>query len=150
VLDSINDLIQRFVGDHVARSAVVAIFWALVGLAVYLLIWALINYSDEFGSDLAATGYVHPKNVNTTAPLIYFITRIAFQIFSLLLLVFYINFLIGVLIPRLGVFYQTSTKLWPSTNSLENGLIGIIGEFAIIHVIVVLIRFLLLRKRIFG
>ena len=140
VLDSISQLVERFVGDHIARSAIVAIFWAIVGLFVYVLIWAVINYSDEFGDDLAATKYLHPRNFKSSSPLREFISRSIFQCLVIIILILYINLLVGVLLPRIGALFQTSIQKWPDPSSFGHGALGIISEIIILHFLVILIR----------
>ncbi|HSX44801.1 MAG TPA: hypothetical protein VLF39_01655 [Candidatus Saccharimonadales bacterium] len=150
LLDSINNLVQRFVGDHIARSAIVALFWALVGLLVYMVIWVMINYSDEIGNDLAVTKYMHPRNSDTRSPLRGLIVRIAFQVIALIILIIYLNMVINVIIPRIGNLYRQSIHQWPSLQSVGHGSLGLLCEFVALHLIILLARLLTLRKRIFG
>lgn len=150
VLDSIGNLVEHLVGDQIARSAVVAIFWAVVGLFVYVLIWMLMNYSDDLGSDLAATKYMHPRNFNTKSALHEFISRSLFKIVVFFILVFYINFTIGVFTPHIGHLYRVAIQQWPQFMSIVNAFVGICIQFFMIHFMVVLARLLTLRRRIFG
>jgi hypothetical protein len=115
ILDSLNNLVTRLVGDQIARSAIVAIFWALVGLVVYLLIWLVLNFSGELGNDLAITKYVHPRNVDTHSPLRDFVSRVSFQFVTLCVFIFYINLVIGTLLPYFGGLFRTAINDWPSS-----------------------------------
>lgn len=150
VLDSFNNLLVRLVGDSIARSAVVAIFWAVVGLIVYIFIWLSINVSSEIGNDLATTKYMHPRNVDTHSPLRNFLSRISFQFGALFVFVAYANLAIGVLLPYSGGLLRATMREWPSTQAIEYAVLGIVGELVVLHVFVILIRALVLRKRIFG
>ena len=150
MLDSLDSLIEALVGDQIARSGVVAIFWALTGLLVYILIWLTLNFSNELGNDLATTKYVHPKNVDTRSPLRDLVSKISFQAMSLALLVFYINFLLTVLLPYVGDMFRNTIDQWPSLESFKYLCLGMITELITLHVFVILVRALTLRKRIFG
>ena len=149
-LDSLSTLIEAVFGDQIARSGVVAIFWALVGLFVYILIWLGLNFSNELGNDLAVTKYVHPRNIDTHSPLRDLISKIIFQVVALFVLIFYINLMVGTLLPYIGGMFKTAVEQWPSAISTKYAIYGLLVELLVLHVFVVLVRVLTLRKRVFG
>lgn len=149
-LDSLSTLIESVFGDQIARSGVVAIFWAIVGLLVYILIWLGLNFSNELGNDLAVTKYVHPRNIDTHSPLRDLISKILFQFVALFVLIFYINLMVGTLLPYIGGMFKTTIQQWPSKISTKYAIFGFVAEIVALHAFVVLVRALTLRKRIFG
>ena len=149
ILDSINNLLVQVVGVNVARSAVVAIFWAFVGLLVYAAIWVILNFSDELGNDLAITKYVHPRNVDTQSPLRNFLSRISFQAGMLFVLIFYANMVVSVLLPYCAGLFRTTIRDWPTLQGFQYAILGFVTEMLVLHFLVILIRAFLLRKRVF-
>ncbi len=150
VLNSLSNLLQLLVGDHIARSAVVAIFWALVGLFVYILIWLTMNFSSELSNDLALTKWVHPRNIDTRSPLRNFLSRVSFQLVVLFFLIFYLNLIVGSLLPYIGGMFHIAIRDWPRPQAIKYALVGVVIEMVVLHVFVVLVRTVTLRKRVFG
>lgn len=150
ILDSINSLLDRFVGEGTARTVVVIVFWALVGLLVYSIIWIISNFSDELGNDLAMTKYVHPRNVDTTSPLRDFISRTLFRVAVLVLLVLYAVLFWQALLPFCMDQFRQALDAWPTLASFKAALIGIAAQVITLHIFVVFARLLFLKKRIFD
>ncbi len=148
-LDSLNNFIVKLVGDSIARSVVVAVFWASIGLLVYIMIWLLLNFSNELGNDLAVTRYMHPRNVDTNSPWRSYLSRVSFQITALVVFIFYLNVSFGALIPYCGGLFKSALMQWPSLVALKYAVIGLASELVVLHVMILLIRTLMLRKRVF-
>jgi hypothetical protein len=150
VLTSINDLLQRFVGDTITSSGVVAIFWALVGLLVYLIIWVAMNFSTELDNDLAMTRYVHPAGVDTKQPLRSLVAKTIFRAGAIVVLVFYINVVVIALMPYFGGLFYEAGLVWFGTESLKLVVQGSVLMIISLHFFAVLVRAVVLRKRIFD
>lgn len=150
ILNSINSLLQRFVGDHIARAGVVAFFWALIGLLAYLFIWVVMNFSNELGNDLAIKRYTHPSGVDTSSPLRTFLSRSLFRLLVFIFLVFFLYILIVVILPICGGLFKEAGSFWPKLRAFKLGLIGVATELVALHLFTVFLRLMLLRKRVFG
>lgn len=150
ILTTINDMLSRLVGDLAARNIVVAVFWGMVGLLVYIFVWLGINYSTELGNDLAYTKYVHPKGVDVSSPLKDFLSKSLFRLCSGLVLFIYALTLVGVLLPLAGGLYYQSGELFFSISSITHILSATAITFVSLHVLIILVRLITLRKRIFG
>lgn len=150
VLDSLSNLIESVFGDQIARSGVVAIFWALVGLFVYILIWLGMNFSNELGNDLAITKYVHPRNIDTHSPLRDLASKVVFQIMAIFVLIFYINLIVSFILPYIGGMFRMAIEHWPTSLALKNIAYGVLIEIPTLHLFVILVRALTLRKRVFS
>lgn len=150
LLGSVSSILDRYAGQGITRTGVVILFWALVGLLVYAVIWVLMNFSDELGNDLAMTKYVHPRNVDTSSPLRDFIARTLFRVTILVLFALYISYFVTQLLPIVVNRFIHAVKTWPSAEALQFAIVGLLIELLMLHVLVVLLRFLLLKERIFG
>jgi hypothetical protein len=149
-LQSISDFIGSIAGQNLGSGVITAIFWGFIGLVVYLMVWLGINFSTELGNDLAITKYVHPRNVDTHSPLRDLISKTLFRLVTSIVLVIYLNILFGVLMPYVGGLYYSGGKAWPSIGSSKNFVVGVIIQLVAMHVLTVLVRFICLRKRVFG
>jgi len=150
VLTTINDMLSQLIGDLAARNLVVVVFWGIIGLLVYIFVWLGINFSTELGNDLAYTKYVHPKGVDVSSPLRDFLSKSLFRACSGIVLFFYALTMVGVLIPLAsGLFYQAG-ELFFSIASLLHILMAVGITIISLHTLIIFVRLVTLRKRIFG
>lgn len=150
VLGSISTLVERTIGFTMASSGSVAFFWALVGFVIYIIIWLGINFSTELDNDLAITKYVHPRNVDLHSPLRDLISRTIFRVVVFVVLLFYINLFLAVLLPHFNNIFRSTISAWPHPAVLWRGASGIIEQVIAMHILVTLFRLLLLRKKVFD
>ncbi|MEK7602864.1 MAG: hypothetical protein AAB459_01290 [Patescibacteria group bacterium] len=150
VLTTINDMLSQLVGDLAARNLVVVVFWGMIGLMVYIFVWLGINFSTEFGNDLAYTKYLHPKGVDVSSPLRNFLSKAIFRFCSGIVLFIYTLTLVGVLIPLAGGLFYQAGELFFSISALVHILMGSGITFIGLHTLIIFVRLLTLRKRIFG
>lgn len=147
---SINSLVERFVGERIAGSVSLAIFWGLIGLAVNVIWWVMSNFSTELNNDLVFSKYVHPKAFDPKQPLHDFVRRSLFRGAIGILAVFYLNFVFGHLSPHLTKYYAHILDSWGSSHNIWGLITAIVTQIITMHVLVVLTRFIVLRKRVFG
>lgn len=149
VLGSINDLLQRLVGERIAASLSLAFFWGLVGMLVYVVLWLGQNFSTEFSNDLAMTKYVHPRGADPASPLRNFISLTMFRIVIFIIFVFYINLCIRVLVPLWLTQFRDVIQNWPKSEYFLDAAMAAAGQIVMLHGTVVFARLLFLRKRLF-
>lgn len=147
--NAINALLNKVLGQQVSASLASGVFFALVGLFIYVIFWLLANFSSEVGNDISVTGYVHPKGVDTQSPLRNFVSRTAFRASAALLLTFYVGLILTTLLLAWIFRYQQVVAFWPNINHLINGVLTIIAQTFALHIFIVLIRMVLLKKRLF-
>lgn len=149
VLGSINDLLQRLVGEHIAASLSLAFFWGLVGMLAYVVLWLGQNFSTELSNDLAMTKYVHPRGADPVSPLRNFISLTIFRIVIFIILVFYLNLCVRVLLPLWLTQYRDVIQNWPKSEYFLDAALAAVSQIIMLHGTVVFARLLFLRKRLF-
>lgn len=149
-LASINGLVQHVVGERVAGSLSLAIFWGLIGLFVNVVWWVGSNFSTELNNDLVFSKYVHPKSVDQQSPMREFIKHAIIRTTAALALVFYANFFVSQALPRLGAKYRLAIQDLSKSQNLKNAAGSIFLEILMLHLFVVLARLIVLRKQIFS
>lgn len=147
---SINQLLTQIVGEKIAGSLSLAIFWGLVGIAINVLWVVVANFSTELNNDLVFSSYVHPKNANPKAPLYEFIVKTGFRVAATLLLLFFINFAISAALPAISTRYAHAISDWPKNKHFMSILGATILEILTFHTFVVLVRLMTLRKQVFN
>lgn len=147
---SINQLLTQLVGERLAGSLSLAIFWGLVGVVINVLWIVIANFSTELNNDLVYSSYVHPRNTNPKSPLYEFITRSIFRFGVILMLIFFLNFTVRVVLPVVTTHFAVAITSW-NTNKYYMGVIkSVIFEIITMHIIVILFRLLTLRKQLFN
>ncbi len=149
-VDSITLLLEKVVGERVAGSLSLAIFWGLVGLLVNAIWWVGSNFSTELNNDLVFSNYVHPKNYDPKSPLREFISRTIFRGAITILFFFYLNYVVREVLPHLSSSYSNIISNWSHHKQFSGLIFGILAESLVLHGFVVLTRLLLLRKQIFS
>lgn len=151
VLHSIDSFLPRILGERIGGSLSLGIFWGFIGMIVYLIIWLFMNFSTELNNELVLSKYVHPTNTAPQPHVRQFIAKLVFRMFVLVIMVFYINLILGSLLPFFGTKYRLVIAEWSKHNYLVSTLLlTIAGQMLSLHAITVLVRLLLLRKRVFD
>lgn len=149
-IDILTNLLEHFVGERVAGSLSLAIFWGLVGLFVNAVWWVASNFSTELNNDLVFSNYVHPRNYDPKSQLHEFITRTIFRSAVALLFLFYINYALRSVLPHLTTHYHDVLSNWSVTRDIGGLLSSIGAQILMMHAFIVLTRLLLLKKQIFS
>jgi hypothetical protein len=147
---SIDGVLQNIVGERVAGSLSLAIFWGTVGLFVNLLWWLGSNFSTELNNDLVFSKYVHPEHTDPKAQLREFITKTFIRTTVFIIGVVYINFFFSQGLPRVSMQFGDIIKFWEYNKDIKVILITFLSQIVMLHAFVVLTRLLLLRKQIFD
>lgn len=150
ILGSLETLLKTILGEETAATLVTGLFWGVVGMAVYVFIWLFGNFSTELSNDLAITRFMHPRGADTYEPLKALLLRLVFHVFVAILLVIYGNLLITVLLPIWTNEYANLYDFWPQTDYIQAALKAFVTQLLGLHIVVILVRLLLLRKRVFG
>ena len=132
------------IGVSSTETLVVGLFWAGVGLAVYFCLCGLSRLMIEFDDDLDVRGYVWPKGVNRDRPLREFAEKTAFRLIAI------VGLLITVFGPLAAVLRGPLFVDFLGSNELLQYAVWFIAGFITWHVVVVLLRLIALRARLFG
>ncbi len=150
LLGSLENLLAELVGTQMAATLITGIFWGIVGMLVYVFIWLFGNFSTELSNDLAITKYVHPRGSDTYSPLKGLVFRLLFHIFTIVILLVYINVLITVFLPLWTTRYSGLIDLWPQQEAIIRASLAILSQVLALHILTIFVRLLLFRKRVFG
>lgn len=149
ILGSLEDLLAQLVGERAAATLITGLFWGLIGMLVYLFLWLFSNFSTEFSNDLAMSKFMHPKGVDRFSALKGLVFRLIFQICIGILFVVYLNMLITVFLPLWSTRYNNGVDAWPDLAAIGGLILTLLSEVLAFHILTVLLRLLLLRKRLF-
>lgn len=146
----IDTILQNFVGEKIAGSLSLAIFWGIIGLIVNLIWWLGSNFSTELSNDLVFSRYVHPRNTDPKSPLREFVERTFIRTTVAIIGIIYINFFLSQGLPRVSANFAEVIKNWSTSKEYMNIIINVVAEIMMLHMFVILTRLLLLRKQIFD
>lgn len=147
---SVDALLQHFVGEKVAGSLSLGIFWAIVGLIVNVLWWIGSNFSTELSNDLVFSKYVHPRDTDPRAHLREFVQRTVIRTTVAIIAIVYINFYFSQGLPRVTANYADVINKWSTYKDIKTIIFTSLAQIVMLHVFVVLTRLILLRKQIFD
>lgn len=147
---SIDSLLTHFIGEKLAGSLSLGIFWGMVGLFVNVLWWLGSNFSTELNNDLVFSKYVHPKDADPNSQLREFIERTVIRTVVAVIGILYANFVISQAFPRITNRFADLLKHWSFSDKWVSMLYAIFAEILILHGFVVLTRMILLRKQVFD
>ena len=146
----IDTLLTRVVGERVAASLSLAIFWALIGIVVNILWWFGSNVTTEINNDLAFSKYVHPKGVDPQSQLREFLKKAALRTTVAVIGLLYFNYFISTGLPHVNSNFSNVIKNWSTNKEIKLLVTTILTELLLLHVFVVLSRIMLLRKKVFS
>ncbi len=149
-ISGIDLLLTRLVGEKLAGTLSLAIFWALVGVVVNLIWWAGSNVTTEINEDLEFSKYVHPSGVDPQSQIQDFVKKIALRTAVAVIGLLYFNYFISTGLPNVNQSYSKVINNWSTNKDIKTLLIAIATEILLLHVFVVLTRVMLLRKRVFS
>lgn len=149
-ISGIDLLLTRLVGEKLAGTLSLAIFWALVGVVVNLIWWAGSNVTSEINEDLEFSKYVHPSGVDPQSQIQDFSKKIALRTAVAVIGLLYFNYFISTGLPNVNQSYSKVINNWSTNKDIKTLLIAIATEILLLHVFVVLTRVMLLRKRVFS
>lgn len=139
-----DTVLTSTIGESRTNVVVVGVFWAIVGLAVYLFLRGVARYIAELDDAVEVRHYVWPKGANRDSPLLTTLKRTLFRglaLVALLALVFgpLADTLKGpVLVDLIGTNQHIQNAVW------------FIASLLLWHAVVVLLRLVLLRQRLIG
>lgn len=146
----IDTLLQKYVGEKVAGSLSLAIFWGLVGVLVNVIWWLWSSFSTELNNDLVFSRYVHPRDTDPKAQLRDFIERTAVRTVAAVIGIIYLNYVLSKGWPSISNRFADITTNWSKQQQWGPLVLTILAELLMLHMTVVITRLVLLRKRVFD
>jgi hypothetical protein len=147
-----HSFIYRYAGDldnlvrtQAANTVALYLFWGVIGLAIFALGVRLTNNFNELAEDLTIRNYIWPKGADRNSALKGFVERLVYRIVVAIIFLVYLS----KTLPWLGAKWQSDTSgLNLSAVTLKHYLALLVYEFIVIHLTVVILRFLFLRRRL--
>ncbi len=141
----LNSFVTHVFGQTHTNTAVVALFWAIVGVFVYVLVLGVMGSLRELGSDIEERTYLWPQGANPHSPLVGFFERAGVHVVALVILALYIFYPLAIVLHSPS-FISGAT----AHSSLIVDVIWFVVGTIVWHGLVVVLRLLFLRNRIFG
>lgn len=148
VIESIFNGLLKIINTHTFNLIIDYIFWIFIAFIVVSVAYRISKNVGELGDDISIRNYIWPKNkdVDVNKPLRDLIEKIAFHFVLICLLIFFIVKFTPKLIHYSSNFDAHFTL---SSHFLMLFLKAFIYIFLYFHVLVILTRMLLARKRIY-
>lgn len=141
---ALKDLI---LGNAILNKVLYFAFWMLVGLIVYIILYAILKSSGEAAEDIKEAGYA---NNNPSNLLQNFAIRFTVRLAGIISLIILTIIFIKVLLPFCSLAAQNASTDLLSVTGLLYALAGFTVLFASLHGGVVLMRFTFLKYRLFS
>ncbi len=137
--------VNRIIQTQAANSVALYLFWGIIGLSIFALGVRLTNNFNELAEDFTLRNYIWPKGADHNSPLKEFIERLIYRIFMAVIFLIYLSRSL----PWLSAQWQGyPTGINLSTGSLKHYAVLFVYEFIVLHLAVVILRFLFLRRRL--
>lgn len=132
------------IGEAKTQALVVGIFWAFVGLGVYILLHGIARFISELGEGIDERRYYWPKGTNRNQPLLEATERMLFRVIALVALV---TVVVG---PLARVLSGPIWKDFIGPSEIWQLVVWFVAIWLMLHASVVLTRLVVLKARIFD
>ncbi len=146
----IDYFLTKLVGQKIAGSLSLGLFWAMVGVVINLVWIIFANFSTELNNDLVFSNYIHPRAADPKAPLREFGIKFAFRVGVTIIFIFLFGFTTKYGLPFITTRFASVIKNWPSSKNIGTVLWVSLFEILLLHSFIILARLATLRKRVFG
>jgi hypothetical protein len=140
----LDSALTRMIGENSTASLVVGLFWAVVGLGVYIFLRGIAHFISDLGEGYEARGFVWPKGANRNQHLIEAFTRTGFRIVAC------IGLLVILLGPLAAVIHGPVLTDFIGGGFVATLVFWFIASWITLHLVVVLLRLVILKPRLFG
>ncbi len=137
-------LLTGLLGQSRTETVVVGLFWAAVGLAVYLFLQGLIKILFDLGQSIQERSYIWPQGSDRNRQVVRHLQRIGFQAAALLAVMWWF------LRPLARVLNGPVLTDLIGTSTVMQYLVWFVTIVLSLHVLVVLLRLVVLRMRLIG
>lgn len=148
LLNFLNNILVSIFGTKISNSLVLGLFWAFVGIVVYIFVQGIAVIFQDLGRDLEERKYILPSGADRNKPLKQDIEHAVFRTAVSAIFLFYLIYIFGYFLR--GKFYGSAPKqYWASLGSGVHIILLFLGECLALHGIIIFLRLLRLRRRIF-
>jgi hypothetical protein len=139
-----DKVLTTTIGESRTEALVVGLFWALVGLVVYMFLRGLARFIIELDDDISVRRYVWPKGADRYRPLRILAEQAVFRLSALIALA------IVIFGPLAAVLSGPVFIDFIGDNQVLQYVIWFLTGVLLWHIIVILLRLLALRARLLG
>lgn len=132
------------IGESRTTTLIVGLFWAGVGVVVYILLRSLARVATELDEDLGETRYVWPKGADRSKPIRELVSRLVLQGIALA------GLFAVVLGPLAEALYRPVLVNLLSLGTAAKFIVWFLVLVLLLHSAVILMRLVALRPRLFG
>lgn len=143
-LDWLDREVNRLIGQSTTDAVVVGLFWAVVGLGVYIFLRGVARFIADLGQGLDERSYLWPQGVNRNKSLHEAVLKVVFRSGAT------IGLLLVVFGPLMRLFDGKVFVVLIGRNQVLQFAVWFILLWLMLHICVVLMRLIVLRPRIFG
>lgn len=137
----LDRVVTSSIGQSTTETLVVGLFWAFVGLGVYVFLRGVARFLNDLGEGLDKRNYLWPQGASRNQALMEAVQRIAFRIFAFVALaVVFMGPLMRLINGPAYPDFSTSLRL----------LVWFVSLWLMLHMCVVLMRMVALRPRLFS
>jgi hypothetical protein len=144
---TVNTIIDTIFGNSILNKILFFAFWMVVGLVVYIIINGLGAGVSSAEATLEETQYVHAQRLKMSSE---FAAKLILRLIALGLLVIFGVVFFKFLLPFAVLNARIVAGNAGQASNWIYGLLGFVVLCASFYIATVLIRFLLLKPRIFG
>jgi hypothetical protein len=129
-------------GESMTAMIVVGVFWAFVGLGVYIFLRGIAHFIAELSEGVEARSYLWPKGVSRNSAFVDASMKVAFRIFAT------IGLILMVLGPLVRLLDGAVFVDFIGQNAVLQSVVWFICMWLTLHVCVVLARLIVLKPRL--
>jgi len=138
---------NTILGNAVLNKVLYFAFWMMVGLAVYIILYAILRGTGAAAENIKVANYA---NIQKEKILEDFAIKTSVRIAAIFCWIVFTIIFIRVLLPFSGLTARTASSNLISVNGLAYVVSGFIILALSFHIEVVLTRFMFLRVRLFS
>lgn len=146
LLTIVGDILVKFLGTSKVDTVILSLFWAAVGLIVYLFLRAAIAFVSELAEDVFESGhYVRPRQKELRGEMYRLTERTFFRLIILVIMWFYSLWLINFFLR--GSTAGNHFARHGNGELLRDGILFVANCLAV-YGLIVLLRLFMLRDRL--
>jgi hypothetical protein len=144
---TLSALNNTVLGNAALNKVLYFAFWMLIGLLVYIILYAVLRGTGAAAEDIKEAGYT---NIDKTQLLHNFAARFTARLAGIFAWIVFSIIFLKVLLPFSSLAARNASTNFLSFSGIVYSLAGFIVLLLSLHVEVILIRFMFLRVRLFS
>jgi len=144
---TLSALNNTVLGNAILNKVLYFAFWMVVGLAVYIILYAVLRGTGEAAAELKESNYA---NIRREKILQDFAIKFSVRVAAVCAWITFVIIFLKVLLPFSSLAARTAASKFISSNGILYSFLGFVVVLLSLHILVVLTRFIFLRVRLFS